>query len=86
MVKSLVNVLSSSSNLSTFPFPVSSLSSSETTAILFSLNVLYNSSKASASKSRPFKALANSSKVISPFSFPFFTSSYTTRLVMTYDC
>ena len=60
MVKSFVKVSSSSKSGDPESSPVPA-SSSETTAILFSLNVLYKSSNESASNSKPFKALANCS-------------------------
>ena len=61
MVKSFVSASSSNINFSgsfSLAVPVSPASSSETTAILFSLNAVYKSSNESASKSNPFNAFA----------------------------
>ena len=52
-----------------------SSSSSDITAMLFTLNVVYKSSRASLSSSNPLRLFASSSYVIKPFVKPFFTSS-----------
>ncbi len=64
ILTSLVNVISSTAVVSLISSPLaSSLPSSETISILFSMNVLYKSSKVSLSISNPFKWSANCSYV-----------------------